>query len=45
VVSSQDGFGIGLYQSFELADNFGYLLAVDENREGSVCFILREKSK
>lgn len=45
VVSSHDGFGIGLYQSFELANNYGYRLAVDENSEGNVCFVLREKAK
>ncbi len=45
VVSSQDGFGIGLYQSFELANNYGYQLAVADNTEGNVCFSLREKNK
>ena len=41
VVSSQDGFGIGLYQSYELAKNHGYDLAVQDASEGHVCFTLR----
>jgi signal transduction histidine kinase len=40
VVSSNDGFGIGLYQSYELARNHGYDLKVDKNEEGHVCFVL-----
>lgn len=40
VVSSQDGYGIGLYQSFELAKNHGYRLEVSENRDGQVSFSL-----
>lgn len=40
VVSSQDGFGIGLYQSYELANNYGFKLAVSENSEGNVSFTL-----
>ena len=40
VVSSQDGFGIGLYQSYELAKNYGYNLCVSENTDGNVCFSL-----
>jgi signal transduction histidine kinase len=40
VVSSQDGFGIGLYQSYELAKNHGFELSVSENTDGSVCFTL-----
>lgn len=40
VVSSQDGFGIGLYQSHELANNYGFKLNVSENTEGNVCFSL-----
>jgi signal transduction histidine kinase len=40
VVSSQDGFGIGLYQSYELAKNHGYKLAVSDNSDGNVCFSL-----
>ena len=40
VVSSNDGFGIGLYQSCELARNHGYKLNVERNTEGDVCFAL-----
>ena len=40
VVSSQDGFGIGLYQSYELAQNHGYKLAISQNSEGEVEFTL-----
>ena len=41
VVSSQDGFGIGLYQSYELAKNHGFILKVDDNVDGHVCFTLK----
>lgn len=41
VVSSNDGFGIGLYQSYELAKNHGYDLSVERNTGGDVCFALR----
>ena len=41
VVSSNDGFGIGLYQSYELAKNHGYDLSVERNTDGDVCFALR----
>jgi len=40
VVSSQDGFGIGLYQSYELAKNHGYQLKVESGEAGNVCFSL-----
>jgi len=40
VVSSQDGFGIGLYQCYELANNHGYELKTDNNSDGKVCFTL-----
>lgn len=40
VVSSNDGFGIGLYQSYELAKNHGYELKIDKNNDGHVCFVL-----
>ena len=40
VVSSQDGFGIGLYQSYELAKNHGFNLSVSENSAGNVRFTL-----
>ena len=40
VVSSQDGFGIGLYQSYELARNHGYELRISDNTDGNVGFTL-----
>lgn len=40
VISSNDGFGIGLYQSHELAKNQGYQLALTHNETGNVCFRL-----
>ena len=42
VVSSNDGFGIGLYQSYELAKNHGYELAVADDSAGHVCFALMQ---
>jgi sensor histidine kinase regulating citrate/malate metabolism len=42
VVSSNDGFGIGLYQSYELAKNHGVDLKIDENQDGQVTFGLRK---
>lgn len=41
IVSSNDGFGIGLYQSYELAKNNGYDLYIKENRNQHVCFSLK----
>ena len=41
VVSSHDGFGIGLYQCYELAKNHGYELSIGDNSDGCVSFILR----
>ena len=40
VVSSHHGFGIGLYQSHELAKSHGYRLKVEDNTDGRVCFSL-----
>jgi signal transduction histidine kinase len=40
VVSSHDGFGIGLYQCYELANNYGYELNLRGNEDGHVCFSL-----
>ena len=40
VISSHDGFGIGLYQSHELAKANGYRLNVVDNTDGRVCFTL-----
>lgn len=43
VVSSNDGFGIGLYQSYELAVSHGFELKVEKNIEGQVKFRLTTK--
>jgi signal transduction histidine kinase len=43
VVSSHDGFGIGLYQCYELAKNHGYELSVKDNIDSNVCFLLQKK--
>ena len=40
VVSSQDGYGIGLYQCYALAKNNGLELRIAENTSGHVCFTL-----
>ncbi|MBE9567595.1 MAG: HAMP domain-containing histidine kinase, partial [Proteobacteria bacterium] len=45
IVSSNDGFGIGLFQSRELAINHGYELTVSDNTEGKVCFSLQNTLK
>ena len=45
IVSSQDGFGIGLYQCYELAINHGYKLHVNENTNGNVSFMLEATPK
>jgi len=45
VVSSQDGYGIGLYQCYELAKNNGYELGIEENIKGRVCFTLTQASR
>jgi len=44
VVSSQDGFGIGLYQCYELANNHGYELSVEDATEGHICFTLKQQT-
>ena len=41
VISSHDGFGIGLYQSHELAKANGYRLNVEDNTDGRVRFTLQ----
>jgi len=43
VVSSQDGFGIGLYQCYELAKNHGFDLTISDEAEGNVCFVLKNQ--
>ncbi len=41
IIASNDGFGIGMHQSYELAKKHGYELSVDSNVDGQVCFILK----
>lgn len=38
VITSNDGFGIGLYHSWQQASRAGYSLELSENTEGRVCF-------
>jgi len=40
VISSENGFGIGLYQSSQLARKAGYRLTLEHNNQGNVCFRL-----
>lgn len=40
VMFSENGFGIGLYQSSQLAKRAGYNLALESNNQGNVCFCL-----
>jgi signal transduction histidine kinase len=40
-VSSRGGLGIGLYQAARQAEAAGFRLALEENRDGQVCFALR----
>ncbi|MGH8687515.1 MAG: sensor histidine kinase [Burkholderiales bacterium] len=40
-VQSEGGLGIGLYQSARLAQAAGYVLRLELNRDGEVCFGLR----
>jgi len=40
IVSSEDGFGVGLYQAARWAQQLGYKLIVRENVAGKVCFEL-----
>jgi len=43
VVVSQNGLGIGLYQSARWAEQTGYRLTLQSNRQGKVCFELHEQ--
>ena len=43
-VSSHGGLGIGLYQAARQAEEAGYALALEANRDGEVCFSLRGAS-
>ena len=43
VIFSENGFGIGLYQSSQLAKRAGYKLLLESNNQGNVCFSLSNK--
>ena len=43
VINSENGFGIGLYQSHQLAMRQGYELRLTNNVKGNVCFSLSSK--
>ena len=43
VITSENGFGIGLYQSHQLAMRQGYELRLANNVKGKVCFSLSSK--
>jgi len=38
ILPSKDGYGIGLYQSAQLAERNGYILKLLHNKTGNVCF-------
>lgn len=42
-MDSEDGFGIGLYQSYQQAKNINLKLELEENTEGRVSFMLTTK--
>jgi signal transduction histidine kinase len=44
VVDSTDGFGVGLFQAAQWAEQTGFCLKLKENINGSVCFELSEKT-
>ena len=43
VISSENGYGIGLYQSNQQAIQVGYSLSLENNEPGHVCFVLTNK--
>ena len=43
VIFSESGFGIGLYQSSQLAKRAGYKLLLESNNQGNVCFSLSSR--
>ena len=45
VIFSENGFGIGLYQSSQLAKRAGYTLQLESNNQGNVCFRLSSRQK
>ena len=44
VIASENGYGIGLYQSYQQAKTAGYDLSLINNISGSVCFSLNNKN-
>ena len=44
ILPSKDGYGIGLYQSAQLAERNGYKLELLSNKPGKVCFQLSPKT-
>jgi signal transduction histidine kinase len=44
-VPSQGGLGIGLYQAARQAETAGYALTLETNRDGEVCFALKETAR
>jgi signal transduction histidine kinase len=42
-LSSEDGYGIGLYQSYQQAVRNGLKLELVENTDGNVCFLLSKR--
>jgi len=45
ILPSNDGYGIGLYQSAQLADRNGYKLELISNEAGKVCFRISAQKK
>lgn len=45
VVTSENGLGIGLYQAARWAGQLGYRLSLISNRDGNVCFELRDSEE
>jgi len=45
VVESEDGLGVGLFQSARWAEQLGYRLLLQENVTGRVCFVLVENTE
>ena len=43
VIFSENGFGIGLYQSSQMARRAGYELTLESNNQGNVCFRLSSR--
>jgi signal transduction histidine kinase len=44
-VPSGGGLGIGLYQAARQAETAGFSLALETNRDGEVCFVLRPQAQ